>query len=194
MSDKELDKDLNLEKDFFIFSKDEKENPTDKEESLIELEIYGISMGPDQSRPVVVLRDRNGRSYLPVPVAPVQAGVILSHTSPSVTPTSVHRFTEVLLNSLNIKFKKCVFVEIKGHHQFVRMYMDNHPNYGSLKIRADEAISLCLYFGIKMYATKDFVQKSRVMNAEMDDLLKSVQGVSGSFGSVWGRPNGGFLQ
>lgn len=169
---KDLIRGLDFENDFFVFKKDEKENPIENEKDLIEMKIYGISLGPDQSRPVVVFRDISEKIHLPVPVAPVQAGVILAHTSPSVTPSSVHHITELILNSLNINISKCVFVEVSGHHQYVRLYFENHPNYGSIKVRADEAIGLCLHFKVSMFATKDFINKSRVMMSQIDESMK----------------------
>ncbi|HWU42280.1 MAG TPA: hypothetical protein VN132_02540, partial [Bdellovibrio sp.] len=62
-----------------------------------------------------------------------------------------------------------VFVEIRGAHQYMRLYLTGQRDLNSVKLRADEAMSLCLHLSVPIYATKSFIGRSRVMNAEIEN-------------------------
>lgn len=158
----------------FVFSSEHFEEHRLNDDDLIQLEPYGISLTQDPTRPMFLLKAVTNEQILPVPINPLEAGVTLSQSTKTTLPTTPHKVTELLLETLNIKISRCVFVEIKGHHQYVRLYLDNHPTHGSLKARADEAMSLCLHLGTEFYATANFMRRSRVMNAEIDGLQKDL--------------------
>ena len=139
-------------------------------EKLIQLRPYGISLNHDPTRPVMILKDETGRHTMPVAINPLEAGVALQQANPSAMLTTPHRVTEKLLESLKIKIEKAIFVEIKDHHQYMRLFFDGHPSQGSLKVRAEEAMSLCLHLGVGLWATVEFIEKSRHMSMELDGI------------------------
>ena len=144
-------------------------------ENLIRLKPYGISLNHDPARPVMILKDETGKYTMPVAVNPLEAGVALQQSNPNVMLTTPHRVTEKLLESLNIKIEKAIFVEIKDHHQYLRLFFEGHPNQGSLKVRAEEAMSLCLHLGVSFWATTEFIEKSRHMSMELDGISAGLQ-------------------
>lgn len=159
----------------FVFSTELLEEKSFTGKGLIRLKAYGLSVSTDFARPFLLLKDDDHKYTLPVAVNPLEAGVALSQANKSVAPTTPHRFTQVLLESLHMSIEKCVFVELKGHYQYVRFFMKNHPTQESLKMRADEAMSLCLHLDIPIYASKEYIEKSRVMNAEMDGVSADIK-------------------
>lgn len=148
------------------------------EKDLIRLYPHGVSLNQDPSRPILILRSeapkKGGAEYtLAVNLSPIETGVLIQQSSPN-SQSSTHRVTELLLESLKIKIEKCVFVALKDNHQYMRLHLDGHPTHGSLKVKAEEAMSLCLHLEVPIYATKKFINKSRVMNAEMDGLSQGL--------------------
>lgn len=158
----------------FVFLSEHFEEHKMGDEDLIKLIPYAISLTQDVSRPTLLMKDEKGEHTLPVALNPMEAGMTLSQVNKAAVPVTPHKVTEALLQSLEIKIERCVFVEIKGHHQYVRLFMDNHPKYGSIKVRADEAMSLCLHLGVEFFATPAFMRRSRVMGAEMEGLTQNL--------------------
>lgn len=158
-----------------VFSDSILEEKNFVEKDLVRLRPYGLSVSTDFARPFLLLKDEEHKYTLPVAVNPLEAGVALSQANKAVAPTTPHRFTELLLETLHMQIEKCVFVELKGHFQFVRLFMKNHPTQDSIKIRADEVMSLCLHLDIPIYASKEYIAKSRVMNAEMDGVSADIK-------------------
>lgn len=158
----------------FLFSKPQDERVDFDEKDLIQLKPYGLSLSNDASRPFLILKEESGDAILPVAINQLEAGVTLTQSSQSAVPVTMHKFSEMLLQSLDIQLDRCVFVEIKGVHQFVRIYMKKHPIYQSMKFRADEVMSLCIHQKIPIYATKAYINKSKVMSAEIIEIAKDL--------------------
>lgn len=166
-------KGLNLKADV-LFTKPQDEKINFPDSDLVELFPYGLSLSNDAARPFMILKDKLGELSLPVPISQLEAGLTLTQNSPSAV-SAPHAFVEKLLGSLDIKLNRCLFVEIKGVHQYVRLYMENHPQYHSLKFRVDEVLSLCFYLKVPIFATKDFINRSKIMTAEIAGLHQSTQ-------------------
>lgn len=145
------------------------------DDDLIRLFPYGLSLNQDPSRPMLILRDEKSQHTLPVFVSQIEAGVALQQSNLQTSPTTPHKVTELLLESLHIKIEKCVFTAIKDHHQYVRLFFDGHPRNGSLKVKAEEAMSLCLHLNVPIFATKKFMNRSRVMSAELEGLTQGLK-------------------
>lgn len=147
------------------------------ESDLVELKPFGLSLTNEMSRPFMIFKDlKTEEMTLPVPLTPIEAGVTLAQSTVNQVPISPHRFLEMMLSSLDIKIEKCVFMEIKGLNQSVRLFMNGHPKYNSLKIKASEAISLCLHLKVPFFATREFIKKSKQMSVVPMTVQEPVDG------------------
>lgn len=168
--------DLNNFKAQIIFAQESKEEEVFHQKDLIQLFPYGLSVTTDAARPFLLLKDEAHQYTLPVAVTPIDAGVALSQSNKEVLQSSPHKFTTLMMQSLGIEIKQAVFVEIKGSHQYLRLYLSGHSQMSSVKLRADEAMSLCLYLGVPLFATKSFIGRSQVMSAEVQSGAQKLQG------------------
>lgn len=171
-----LDSGPNMKEEIILFEQPNiGEEDIFRQEELIQLFPYGLSLVTDVNRPTLLLKDDSKQLVLPVPLNPLEAGVALGQSNRQTAPTTPHTFSKALLESLDIEVARCVFVEIKGVHQFVRLYFKNHPKMESIKIRAEEAMSLCLFLSVPIFATRKFIDRSRVMSAEIQGLAKGLK-------------------
>ncbi|MBX2986529.1 MAG: bifunctional nuclease family protein [Bdellovibrionaceae bacterium] len=157
------------------FASSQAEEETFHQDDLIQLFPFGLSLNVDSERPLLLLKDERHEFTLPVALTPIEAGVTLTQSNPTAVPATPHRFTQLLMESLGIQARQAVFVQIKGAHQFLRLYLQGHPSLNSIKVRADEAMSLCLQLGLPVFATRDFIQRSRLMTAEMEGLKQGLK-------------------
>ncbi len=167
--------DLNsLLKAQLFFSSDSAGEEIFHQKDLIQLLPFGISLTSNITRPFLLLKDKNHVHTLPVAVSPLDAGITLGQNHSESLQATPHRFTQNLLESLSIKVMQAVFVEIKGVHQYLRIYLSGHPGANSIKIRADEAMSLCLHLGVPIFATIKFINQSKLLNAQIDGLTEGL--------------------
>lgn len=149
----------------YLFARGQDEQVGFSEDDLIELVPYGMSLNNDTTNPFLLLRDKSGQYTLPVGISQIEAGVALTQSGKNAYATP-HVFTEKILKSLDITLERCLFVEINGSHQYVRLYMKNHPRYQSIKVKASDVMSICLHLSVPFFATASFIQKSKVMTIE----------------------------
>lgn len=151
------------------------ENGFEKKD-LVKLEPVGIQISADIQRPMLILKDKLEKYVLPVYLNPLEAGVSLGQGQIQLQTNSggPHHVTGLIFQSLGLKIEKCIFVEIVNQKQFVRLYFENHPSHGSMKVKAEEAMSLCLHLKVPFYAPKEVVNKAKVMTAEVDLVSKSL--------------------
>lgn len=167
--------DFNNLKAQIIFTNESQDEEVFHQQDLVRLFPYGLSVTGDVSRPMLLLKDEGHQYTLPVAVSPIEAGVALSQSNKTTPQSTPHRFAEMLMNSLGIEIKQAVFVEIRGAHQYLRLYISGHPQLNSLKLRAEEVISFCLHMNVPIFATKNFIGRSRVMSAEVEGQLQKAQ-------------------
>ena len=149
-------------------------------EGLIELEAYGVNLWGDGLRPVLLLRSKNKKEgedavTLPVPLNPVEAGVTLSQSNRNNKPVAIHKTTQLLLNSLDLSITACVFEEVRNQKQYVRLHFRNHPKKDSMVLLAEDAMSLCLYLEVPLFASLEFIQKSRTLLAELEGMVEGLK-------------------
>jgi hypothetical protein len=151
------------------------EEETFHQRDLVQLFPYGLSVTADVNRPFLLLKDESQELTLSVGVTPIDAGVLLSQSNKMLLESSPHKFLLILLQSLHMEIKQAVFVEIKGAHQYVRLFVSGHPQMSSIKLRADEAMSLCLYLNIPLYSTRAFIGRSRHLVTEIESGAKKIK-------------------
>jgi bifunctional DNase/RNase len=141
---------------------------------LIQIFPFGLSVGHEMTQPVMIFKSNHGETTLPVLINSLEAGVTLAQSNKGIVPLSPHKATQQIFESLGVKLEKCVFVEVKTSAQYVKIFFKVHEILKSIKVKASDAISLCLHLEVPIYTTKEVVLKSRVLVAEIDELKKQL--------------------
>lgn len=157
-----------------VFESQQFEEHNSAEADLLQLFVYGVSIHHDPARPILILKDISNEHTLTIGLTPIETGVLLQQSNHNIMSTP-HKFTQSLLESLNIKIEKAIFESIKDQNMFVRLFLEGHPSQGSIKVKAEEAMSLCFQLEVPMYATKRYIQKTRVLNAQVDDVVNGMK-------------------
>ncbi|MFN8944096.1 MAG: bifunctional nuclease domain-containing protein [Pseudobdellovibrionaceae bacterium] len=168
-----------LEKMSIAFSEVSDTEEVFHDRDLVELKPIGLSLAHDLQRPFLLFRDIQEKRTLPVAISPLEAGIFLAHSQgkalhKGATP---HRFLIQFMELFDIQIKRCVFVQIQPEAQYVRLYFVGHPMISSLKLRADEVMSVCLQFEIPIFATQSLIQKSLILKSQTlkhEDLVKNM--------------------
>lgn len=142
-------------------------------QDLIEVLPYGLVVSADQSRPVMVFKDKEARYVLPVWLSPADASIAMSQNGHQVTDASPHKIAMKILKPLGISLKKCIFKEVRGHYQIVDLVFDGDERVRSIEARADESISFCLTSKAQFFASVEFMERCRSLEGEMLNAVLS---------------------
>jgi len=136
----------------------------------IELEPFGMTPGMDKMRPVMLFREKDGDSTLPVWLSPLDAGIVLTQHNVQAFALSPHDVALKVLQSLGIAVESCRFSELKGYQQYVELRFSGDSKLAPMTFRADHAISFCLRSRAKFYCSREYLEQCREVDAEMERL------------------------
>ena len=143
-------------------------------EELIEIFPYGVTIGLDQNRPVLVFKDKSERHVLPVWLSPLDAGIAMALSGDSEVSASPHTLSHQIFKEQGLVLSECVFKEVKGHHQFVdTCYKDNKPKSekkAPIRLRADYTMSLCIHEKVQFYSTINHMDRCRKLNVDLEQF------------------------
>lgn len=141
----------------------------------IELEPFGLTSGIDKARPVLLFREKGGEAVLPVWLSPVDAGIALSQHNTQAFAISPHDITLQALGQLSVIPESCHFKELRGHQQYVEIRFRGSRKLKAIKARADHAISFCLQAKMKFYCSRDYLNRCRDIETQMNDTQMALQ-------------------
>ncbi len=145
-----------------------------EKETYIELFPVGVSIEAGEfatpRRPVMFFKDKDEKYTLPVWLSPLDAGIVLSESNQRMPSSSPHNLTQKIFSNLGVKVASCVFTELKGHYQFVRLHFEGSDKFSSIDSRADEAISFCINAKAKFFCQHSFIERCKVLDSSMLDL------------------------
>ncbi len=148
----------------------------------IEMFPFGVVMGANQMRPVMVFKDKAERRVLPVWLTHIDAGIMLvqgqgSFIQEGAVVGTPHDVSMKILNELNLRVEKCLFKTMKNKKQWIEIHIqsltpaENKSKTAQkafvIEAPAEDAISYCLRAGCRFYATIDYIEKSRVLEGEI---------------------------
>lgn len=142
---------------------------------LWEMEPYGVTASADGTRPVMLFRHMGGDEVLPVQLSPIDAGIAVTQHHAMGTTASPHDLTIKVMLGLGVQLEKCIFTEVKGHHQFVELHFKGSRKLKMISARADQAISFSLQARARFFCHPEYVRESRILNEEMTVRAKDLQ-------------------
>jgi bifunctional DNase/RNase len=144
-------------------------------EDYMELEPYGVTAAADNSRPVMLFKSIETGDVLPVWLSAIDAGVALSQHQVAAPDSSPHDLTIKVMDSLGVRLDRCVFTEIRGHHQYVELFFSGSRKLRSIVARADQAMSFSLQAKTRFFCTRQYVNDSKILSAEMNGMMKDLK-------------------
>lgn len=144
-------------------------NKMHESKEWLEIFPYGMSVSPDGSRPILIFKDKSEKQVLPVWLSPLDAGLAIQVSPNSRMSHTPHELSYKILKDLGIKLKKCLFVEVKGQHQFVELHFEGSETLKKVKVRADDAMSYCLGIKPKFFCTLEHMKKCREIDIKIQE-------------------------
>lgn len=145
----------------------------------VEMFPFGVAMGANNIRPVMIFKDKNEKRVLPVWLSPMDAGIAVTQSntpyqnqSATKVVGSPHEIAWKILGEVGIGLEKCLFKRVTHNQQYVELHFksedsDNNIPKKIIEAKADDAISFCMRSGCKFFATVKYIESSRVLEGEV---------------------------
>jgi len=137
----------------------------------IEMKIRGLTMDPVTQMPIVVLKDVNGSTVLPIWVGIFEANAIALEIEKVSTPRPMtHDLIKTLLMGLEANVRKVVVNELKDDTFYARIWLDRDGEMISVDSRPSDALALALRLDCPIYVEDVVLKTSKATNSVSDKV------------------------
>ena len=150
----------------------------------VEMKIRGLMMDPVTNMPIVILRDVQGSTVLPIWVGVYEANAIALEIEKVSTPRPMtHDLIKTLLLGLNAALRKVVVSELKDDTFYAVIWLDRDGDLISVDSRPSDALALALRLDCPIYVEESVLKSSKVAStvsdkATNDELRRMLEGLN----------------
>ena len=139
----------------------------------VEMKIRGLMMDPVTNMPIVVLKDVNGNTVLPIWVGIYEANAIALEIEKVSTPRPMtHDLIKNLLLGLNTGIRKVVVNDLKEDTFYAVIWLERDGELISVDSRPSDALALALRLDCPIFV-EDTVLKISKMAAPVSDKVNN---------------------
>ena len=140
----------------------------------VEMKIRGLMMDPVTNLPIVILRDVNGSTVLPIWVGVYEANAIALEIEKVSTPRPMtHDLIKSLLLGLNTALRKVVVSELKDDTFYAVIWLDRDGELISVDSRPSDALALALRLDCPIYVEEAVLKSSKLAAMVSDNPYPS---------------------
>ena len=133
-------------------------------------------MDPVTNMPIVVLKDLNGNTILPIWVGIYEANALALEIEKVSTPRPMtHDLIKTLLLGLGTGIRKVVVSELKDDTFYAVIWLDKDGDLISVDSRPSDALALALRLDCPIYVDESVLKNSKRSNAAADKVSDEEQ-------------------
>lgn len=150
----------------------------------VEMRIRGLMMDPVTNMPIVVLKDIEGDSVLPIWVGVYEANAIALEIEKVTTPRPMtHDLLKNMLTGFGASVNKVVVTELKDDTFYAVIWAEREGQTVSIDSRPSDALALALRVDCPIFVDDEVLRVSKVASAASEritseDLKKWLEGLS----------------
>lgn len=135
----------------------------------LEMKIRGLMMDPATNMPIVILKDANGPTLLPIWVGIYEANAIALEIEKVATPRPMtHDLIKNLLMGLEAQVRKVVVNELKDDTFYALIWLERDGQVMSIDSRPSDALALALRVDCPIYVDDEVLKNSKVAGTTAD--------------------------
>lgn len=137
----------------------------------VEMKIRGLMMDPVTNMPIVVLKDINGNSILPIWVGIYEANAIALEIEKVSTPRPMtHDLIKILLLGMSAGIRKVVVSELKDDTFYAVIWLEKEGELISVDSRPSDALALALRLDCPIFVDDSVLKSSRTAASVTDKV------------------------
>ncbi len=135
----------------------------------VEMKIRGLMLDPVTSLPIVILRDLEGKSVLPIWVGAYEANAIALEIEKVATPRPMtHDLIKNVMLGADMSLRKVVVSELKDDTFYAVIWAEKSGQIISIDSRPSDALALALRMDCPIFVDEEVLRTSKVSQAVSD--------------------------
>lgn len=120
--------------------------------------------------PVVILKDVDGKRYLPILIGPFEATAIALALEGTQVPRPLsHDLMKAIIESLDAKVQQVVISDIKDNTFFAKIVLDKAGTIVEVDARPSDSIALALRVNAPIFVSERIILEETVVDKKMAD-------------------------
>src|SRR5437667_1221970 len=137
----------------------------------VEMRIRGLMMDPVTNMPIVILKDTDGSSILPIWVGIYEANAIALEIEKVATPRPMtHDLIKNLLLGLNTAVRKVVVNDLREDTFYALIWLERDGQTISIDSRPSDALALALRLDCPIFVEDTVLKNSKLAAATSDKI------------------------
>lgn len=148
-----------------------------------EMKIRGLMVDPATNMPIVILKDTEGDTLLPIWVGMHEAQAIAMEIEKASAPRPMtHDLLKNLMQGLHAQLKRIVVTELREDTFFATLWMEQNGEAVALDARPSDALALALRADCPIFVEEEVLRTAKVLpnpaeaanTAELRNWLESL--------------------
>jgi bifunctional DNase/RNase len=150
----------------------------------IEMKIRGLMVDPSTNAPIVILKDTQGETVLPIWVGLYEANAIALEVEKASTPRPMtHDLLKNLLQGLNATLQRVVVTELKNDTFYAVLWLEQDGETVTIDCRPSDALALALRADCPIFVDEDVLRVAKVIpnptdQATQDELRRWLENLN----------------
>jgi len=137
----------------------------------VEMKIRGLMMDPVTNMPIVILKDVNGTTVLPIWVGIYEANAIALEIEKVTTPRPMtHDLLKNLLLGLEARVHKVVVSDLRDDTFYALIWLEADGQVLSIDSRPSDALALALRVDCPIFVEDEVLKNSKVSGVASDKV------------------------
>lgn len=130
----------------------------------VEMKIRGLMVDPSTQQPIVILKDLEGNTVLPIWVGLFEASAIALEVEKATTPRPMtHDLLRNLIQGLNAQVQRVVVSELRNDTFFAVIWLEQGGETVTVDARPSDALALALRADCPIFVSEDVLRTAKVI-------------------------------
>jgi bifunctional DNase/RNase len=130
----------------------------------VEMKIRGLMVDPSTQQPIVILKDLEGNTVLPIWVGLFEASAIALEVEKATTPRPMtHDLLRNMIMGLNAQVQRVVVSELRNDTFFAVIWLQQGGETITIDARPSDALALALRSDCPIFVSEDVLRTAKVI-------------------------------
>ncbi|MBI2346157.1 MAG: bifunctional nuclease family protein [Deltaproteobacteria bacterium] len=130
--------------------------------TLVEMKVTGLTIDPFTSMPIIILKDLEEKSALPIWIGLIEASAIATELERiQLARPMTHDLLKNILDALTVRVGRVAVTDLADNTFYARIYLLHNGRELEMDARPSDAIALALRTKAPIFVEKRVIEKSR---------------------------------
>lgn len=136
---------------------------------LVQMKVTGLTIDPFTNMPIVILKDLEEKSALPIWIGLIEASAIATELEKiQLTRPMTHDLVKNILETLSVKVDRVEVNDLCDNTFYARILLREDDREFAIDSRPSDAIALALRCGAPIFVDRKVIEKSRQVDLTRD--------------------------